>query len=152
MKITFSKIGGMTLVGVCSKDFPIDWGNCFSVIASDDRHYRILNFVWENLKNLIEQKGLTYPIEINVIRDGYAIITDERIGKEWYRNEYCRSCCPNDLLSVEQRDKIKREGNSDNMTVLPADPSRNLIGFVCYEKTGYLRYDIDALQKIEIKK
>jgi hypothetical protein len=95
------EINGHTLVGVRGTP-PHEYGNCFSVIADDDRVYQILNFVYENLEELL-QRGLTFPIEIRNLSEYHAVIDDIRIGDRWYRKYFCTVCTPEELLPLPQK-------------------------------------------------
>ena len=90
---------GSTLVGVnTSRGYPLPHGNCLSVIAEDGEHYRIVNFVAENLEEL-ERRGLTWPIKIEVLGPSTATIADRRIPPEWYKDSFARSA-PSSLLPI----------------------------------------------------
>ena len=152
MKSTFVRISGQTLVAFCNRGFPSEFGNCFSVVGSDGKHYDILNFVCENLEYLIEEKGLTYPIEMEILRDGYSLITDSRIGKEWYRKEYCEGCTPLEYLPSEQRAKIKLDASGNPMIrIIEADTFSEPIGFTITERIGVGMYNPRQMQKISRK-
>lgn len=92
-----------TLVGYTTNTFPMKSGNCFSVKCSDGSGHRIVNFCIENLQELLNREILEYPIKIGVLREGIAVIHDERIPDEWYDKRFCEVCCPSDLLPVPQR-------------------------------------------------
>lgn len=97
-----------TCVGFLSTDFPLERGNCFSVEADDGHEYRILNFHLENMLEL-EKQGLTWPVKMKTVNHKLAVIDDERIGRRWYKMEYCEACCPEELLPEPQRQAIERE-------------------------------------------
>ena len=44
--------GEVTCLGFFEKKFPRTSGNCFSVKCDDGQYYRIVNFCYENLKEL----------------------------------------------------------------------------------------------------
>lgn len=92
----------VTCVGVLTKNFPISSGNCFSVVAENDKSYRIVNFVHENMEELF-RRGFKAPFKIAVIGKNTAIVHDERIPDRWYQDRYCEVCCPSELLPVNQR-------------------------------------------------
>lgn len=96
------EITSITLVGVLKKNFPLRYGNCFSVMAENDQSYRIVNFVYENMQEIL-RRGFKEPFKIAVIGTHTAIIHDERIPDEWYSDKYCETCCPVDLLPSIQR-------------------------------------------------
>lgn len=95
MKAT--EIGSQTLVGYTG-DYPRKRGNCFSILAEDGNSYRIVNFGVENLRELLRQGMVTMPVEIQPIdgrpygKEALAVIQDGRIGAEWYKEEYCKTC------------------------------------------------------------
>ena len=84
------RITSQTLM-VADNTIPHRSGNCFSVLADNGKDYRIVNFKLENLLELL-QRGLTYPIEIERIGGGAAVIKDDRIGGAWYTEHYCPIC------------------------------------------------------------
>ena len=96
-----TEIGSITLVSYFG-EFPRKYGNCFTILA-DGEYYRILNFNYENLQHLIKTDVVSYPIQISILRDQFAVIVDPRIPDEYYRNKFCTSCTPEDLLPVPQR-------------------------------------------------
>ena len=77
-------------------------GNCFSVQTDDKLEYRIVNFAYENLVELL-RRGLLWPIKIQTLTDHHAVIYDKRIPNEWYAKEFCTVCCPEQLLPMPQR-------------------------------------------------
>lgn len=99
MKAT--KITQYTLVGYGGGKYPISGygGNCFSVaIEGDEREYRIVNFGMENLKQLVRQGEVSWPIEIEPLDERRAVVTDARIPKDWYAEHYCFICTPKSLF------------------------------------------------------
>lgn len=89
-----------TLLGI-SGEFPIIKGNCFSVLTDEinkdtpkDPTRRILNYNFENLKELIKRGIIDFPIEITPYKQAWAYITDPRIPEEWNVYDYCRICGP----------------------------------------------------------
>jgi len=92
-----------TLVGVMSRDFPLQYGNCFSVSSDSTVRYKIVNFILENLQELLKQNVISWPVKILPISNRAAVIVDERIPEEWYSKEYCEICCPFDLLPHNQQ-------------------------------------------------
>jgi hypothetical protein len=105
---TALEVGEITLVGSFGK-YPREFGNCFGVITKNSR-YRILNFVYENLENLIDVKKIEFPMNILVIKGtDYAFLHDKRIPENYYRNRICEVCCSLELLPYTQRLKHYRE-------------------------------------------
>lgn len=101
------RVSSHTLVGVGGEP-PYSHGNCFSVEADDGKHYHVVNFIYENIEAL-EEVGLKFPLDIESLADGVAILMDPRIGERWYRDTFCEVCCPRDLLPVTQRQRHKRD-------------------------------------------
>lgn len=99
-------IGSTTLIGT-SGEYPRERGNCFSVSDADGKDYRIVNFVYENLKHLIT-KGLTFPLQCEVLDKNIAVVNDHRIGDRWYQTRFCTVCCPDNLLTVPQQMQHRR--------------------------------------------
>ena len=107
--IEVSNIGWVTLVGHIYHDdkFPRSSGNCFSV-TNDQQSWKIVNFAYENIKELIH-RGIGFPFRIDEIGAGVALLDDPRIPESWYNNEYCTTCCPDNLLTEPQRKQIARD-------------------------------------------
>lgn len=105
-------IGSQTLVGFTKQTFPAKRGNCFGVeTANGTSEFRIVNFVVENLEELLS-RGLCWPIRIVELDNRVAVINDERIPDDWYREDFCETCCPESLLPTPQilkheRDKLR---------------------------------------------
>ena len=95
------QITTVTLVGYIG-EYPMERGNCFSV-STDDGEFRILNFNYENLKKLLKDNVVEWPIKISALSPSHAIICDHRIPDEWYSKKFCETCTPIDLLPVPQR-------------------------------------------------
>jgi len=102
------QMGFQTMIGVIDRKFPIREGNCFSVYTEKGEEFKIANFCAENLKEL-ERLGLSWPIDIIVLREHIAVIHDKRISDRWYQTEFCEICCPTDLLPLPQILKNMRE-------------------------------------------
>ena len=101
-------IEGRTMVG-CSGDFPRKHGNCFSMTA-DGMRYRILNFNGENMDELLRRGEIEYPVRLGVYGRGtLAVVCDPRIPDEWYADHICETCCPHEMLPLNQRLRIARE-------------------------------------------
>lgn len=113
------QIEGRTLIGV-SAERPVNFGNCFSVLGSDSRRYKIVNFFVENLTECIKQ-GVVFPIQIKVLEDNIAVIHDARIPDEWYRSDFCEACCPEDLLPLPQRLVHEREIEQGVRTIVDSN-------------------------------
>lgn len=97
-------IGMVTLVGVPKTEYPLSWGNCFSARLTAEKsgqYADIVNFDYENLKELLRRGTLTWPIEIVYLDEArkIALVRDPRIPAEWYRTKYCEVCTPRDLLN-----------------------------------------------------
>lgn len=101
-KLMATNITTVTLLGVWG-DFPLKSGNCFGVKGDDNKYYQILNFVYENIKHLMATTDLTFPVKIIKYSDNTALIADIRIPREYYRNRFCSTCTPRDLLPPNQR-------------------------------------------------
>jgi hypothetical protein len=105
--------GFVTCVGVWKDEYPLSHGNCFSLKADDGNYYRILNFVYENFKKLLERKVLSYPVQIMKLTDRHAVVHDVRIENDWYAQKFCEVCCPTSLLPLPQllrHDRDERKG------------------------------------------
>jgi hypothetical protein len=107
MDLKATAVTSHTLVGVLGKP-PHDSGNCFSVTADDGSEYRIVNFVYENLKAL-QAAGLTWPVDIRVLAGRTAVFHDRRIPHNWYQSRFCEVCCPKALLPLPQLLRHERE-------------------------------------------
>lgn len=111
------RITGQTSVGTFGP-YPRQRGNCFSIEDETEEHYRIVNFVLENLEHLVK-KGLTWPVKCEAIRreetgEWLAVINDARIGDRWYADHFCEICCPASLLPLPQLLKQRREEQLGN--------------------------------------
>ena len=96
-----------TLVGVYGKP-PHAHGNCFGVRGDDGKHYKVVNFVYENLEALL-RSGLTLPIQIRSLSERHAVVHDKRIPSGWYPSHFCEVCCPTTLLPLPQCLRQERE-------------------------------------------
>lgn len=99
------RITTVTLVGFINYEFPMEHGNCFSMKTDDDKEYKIVNFNYENFKELLERKVIEYPVTIGVIAERTAVILDSRIPNDWYSDTFCSTCTPMDLIPLPQRIK-----------------------------------------------
>lgn len=97
-----------TLVGAYSKKYPYKHGNCFSMKCDNGQSYRIVNFVYENLTEAIN-RGIELPVRVLPLNDSVAVICDTRIPNNWYRRDFCTTCCPESLLPLPQRLGIQLE-------------------------------------------
>lgn len=95
-----TEIGFVTCLGVMSSEYPILYGNCFSMIA-DHKEYKIVNFIYENIEEAIK-RGVSYPIKIGLLSDRLAVIHDERIPDDWYNDHFCEICCSTEFLPIQQ--------------------------------------------------
>lgn len=63
--------GEVTCLGTLDQSFPIQSGNCFSVITADGRSFKIVNFVYENLVEALRRgtsddrwaPGVAWPVQ-----------------------------------------------------------------------------------------
>jgi hypothetical protein len=103
MRISKTKeITWVTCVGVLLNKFPLSSGNCFSVLTEDNKQYRIVNFCFENIEELIK-RGICHPFQIGILSDRVAVLLDSRIPDSWYQEHYCEACCPDSLLPHGQQ-------------------------------------------------
>lgn len=99
-----TKITCVTLVGYFINEYPAKYGNCFSLSTKNGNDYRIINFNYENLEELLRRKEIKFPITIIPLGDtSKAILADERIPNNWYNNSFCETCTPIELLPITQR-------------------------------------------------
>lgn len=95
-------VGSVTLVGYLTKSYPMAGGNCFSV-HTDAAEYRVINFGYENLQELMRREVISWPLDIIPISERHCVIADYRIPKEWYNDRFCSTCTPSDLLPPQQK-------------------------------------------------
>lgn len=95
-------VGSVTLVGYLTKSYPMTGGNCFSV-HTDAGEYRVVNFGYENLEELMRREVVAWPLDIIPISERHCVIADHRIPKEWYQDRFCSTCTPSDLLPPQQK-------------------------------------------------
>lgn len=101
--IDTKSIGFQTLVGYCTKKYPIvNGGNCFS-LETDNKNIRIVNFGVENLKHLLKEKILDWPVKVFPITETLGAILDKRVPKEYYWTKFCSICCPFEYLPTTQK-------------------------------------------------
>lgn len=108
--IKFAKgVTTTTLIGIDrTGPYPLKTGNCFSVMTEKNEEYRIVNFNHENYREMLK-RGIELPIRILPLSDKVAIVHDYRIPNDWYDEKWCEVCCPDHLLPINQRMKIRRE-------------------------------------------
>lgn len=102
----------VTTVGCPDGPYPMDHGNCFSVATEDGRYFKIVNFSFENLEELI-RRGVGFPFEIAILEGWLAYIHDPRIPDNWYLNKWCEICCPSASLPLNQQlahDRQRKQG------------------------------------------
>jgi len=122
------KITEQTCVGVLCDKYPLNNGNCFSVKTDENKHYRIVNFYCENLKELIK-RGLIWPILISPLNENTAIIYDMRIPDSWYNSTYCETCCPEIFLPINQQLTHRRQEERGERRIIKNDPNFEDIKF-----------------------
>ena len=123
-KLNAISVSSYTLVGVIENKFPFKGGNCFSVTGDDGQYYRIVNFVHENIEELIKLGTISFPIQILALSECIAVINDPRIEDEWYLTRFCEVCCPTSLLPLPQILKHDREEmRGDRETTISKDGS-----------------------------
>jgi len=160
-KARIVKMTSMTLVGFFERGFPAAHGNCFSAALEDGTGVRILNFHYENLKELLRRGTLVWPVQVHIIRKGYAVIADPRVPNEWYQKDFCEVCAPMELLPLPQRlrfamavERGEIEVNGDSITcrILPADqPRKFAIGWTIKEKIGVCVVNAAGIRRNRIK-
>lgn len=91
--------------------------NCCSVIAEDTNEYDIVNIYVDNIRKLLQENVISWPIEITKIGEYTAIVDDPRIPSEHYRKDYCTICCPHDLWPQHQKDKRQADIDSGALEV-----------------------------------
>lgn len=97
------RTGYVTYVGYVTCSFPMETGNCFSVISEDGSEYSVVNFNYENLKELLKRGELEWPIDIISISEQHCVVADHRIPIEWYNTKFCETCTPKHLLTPQQK-------------------------------------------------
>lgn len=85
-----------------SEETLVGFNNCFSVMTSQRKHYKIVNFYAEALRSLLHD-GLTWPVKIAVLGEKWAAIHDTRIPRDKYCQSFCEICTPTELLPIPQR-------------------------------------------------
>jgi len=118
------KVGMVTMIGIIADQYPIDHGNCFSVIECDNdsyNEYRVVNFVYENYVKMLEDKLIELPIQIKLISENECVIHDYRIPDCWYSEHWCEVCCPRNLLPENQKLKFDRKVMSGDIKLIDND-------------------------------
>lgn len=98
-------IGSVTLVGYGGGEFPLRRGNCFSVSLQEGGWAQILNFNYENLRHLLHEKIVDFPIKIYMLNERHGLFCDSRIPDDYYSDDLCAVCTPKELLPAPQRVK-----------------------------------------------
>lgn len=160
-KARIVSITSMTLVAFFERGFPAAHGNCFSAALEDGTGVRILNFHCENLQELIKRGTLAWPVQVHILRKGFAVIADPRVPNEWYREDFCEVCAPMELLPVPQRlrfamkverGEIEVNGGMITYRILPADQPRKLaLGWTIEEKIGVCVVNTAGIRRSKIK-
>lgn len=98
-------IGSMSLVGIGQRDFPYSYGNYFSF---RNPQYYCANMWAENLTEAVERFNIVTPLEVEVVTpednllQGFALVVDERIPKEWLNQKVCVTGCSSLGVSREE--------------------------------------------------
>jgi hypothetical protein len=164
------RVTSTTLVGHFEKSFPRRRGNCFSMVASDGREYRILNFYHENLVEAI-RRGVHLPVAILPVTETCALVADERLPGSWYADDLCSVCTPPKYMSVPSRIVeacgiwcgaiVKREHSTryhmdkmpDLRTAEEKDKRDSLIGaWKIEEEVGVCSCNSEAIRKLSFDK
>ena len=82
----------VSCVGICSEDYPLSYGNYFSMPCKHVDSFlgtSVCNFNYENFKEAIKRFLPDNQVEVTMFENerGYKFIaiTDERIPQDWYR-------------------------------------------------------------------
>ena len=114
------KVGFSTMVGSIG-EYPRSFGNCFSLIDDEGREVRIVNFYLENLEELLRRKTIEWPVKVLKLSDSTGVIHDFRVSDEWYNEKWCETCCPRELLPINQRLKFDRKVGRGEIEVIEGD-------------------------------
>lgn len=106
--INATGIDETTCIGVMKTQYPLEYGNCFAVCTENGGSYGIVNFILENLEEAIK-RGVTWPIRLLKLDDRHAIIHDSRIPYNWYKKDWCETCCSKELLPEHQQLEKQRQ-------------------------------------------
>jgi hypothetical protein len=104
----------------------VSTNNCFGVETSDKKGYRIVNFYYETLEELLKNKTIKWPVKIKTIGEHTAVISDPRIPDDCYRTEFCEVCCPSDLLPLQQKLRREREIARGDLVVCDGFETRKI--------------------------
>lgn len=125
-----------TMVGVDTRYIPVRRGNCFSISSEQSntqkhdysKDYRVLNFFAENLRELIKQKKIDWPVKV-LVNDTYrvALINDERIEDNWYQKHFCETCTPECFFPLPQLLRHKRQEARGEREVIVCDNGMKMI-------------------------
>ena len=74
------RVTGFTLLGVLCDNFPVKFGNMFSVEGDDKNKYDIKNICLENFEELIKRRIISFPVRIKIIGDEDALMVDKSIS------------------------------------------------------------------------
>jgi len=103
-EIKCDRVGTVTLVAYFSDKFPMENGNCFSMVeVGTDNYYKIINFNHENLEELLKREIIDFPLNVIILGGRTAIMADERIPLDWYSDRFCSVCTPVDYLPTPQK-------------------------------------------------
>ena len=101
-------VGSQTLVGSMG-DFPRNFGNCFGLVDEDGVEHSVVNFICENLEELLKREVISWPVRALNIGGRFAVVHDHRIPDNWYQDHFCEVCTPVDMLPLIQRMKHLRD-------------------------------------------
>jgi hypothetical protein len=102
-------MGMVTLVGFTTRVYPVDYGNCFSVLTETPKPgekfwvafgrtaRQVVNMNHENFAQLINTGVLAWPVEIIGIEDTHCAIIDGRVPEGWKLSRICGICTPERL-------------------------------------------------------
>lgn len=80
-----SKVCGSSLMAVVDKNFPLGWGNGFSLKTPEGETLSILNMSCEDFEEICKRKKL-YNVEV-LVDDDRCYIIDSRIPRDWFLKE-----------------------------------------------------------------
>jgi hypothetical protein len=88
---------GGTMVGSFGK-FPRTVANCFDIRDDAGEYWRVVNFRWENLQELLRRRVVAWPVRCERVGERWVQIADTRIPEDWY-SPLCATCWPVELRS-----------------------------------------------------
>lgn len=112
-------IGLVSLVGICRTNYPLSYGNYFSMYLNDDdkNSYYVNNFHYENFKEAIKRFLPDNKVKVRVFSEyrkddkNYQYksisIIDERIPQDWYLYWGDKNYCNGQLGSLENIEFVK---------------------------------------------